>query len=273
VDVEVVPGRLPTGSGRSAEVVARFLDRAGMPASQGLPTLEASEGTLVPLEATADGAYRWSFTPRASFRERDVTFVARSEVLDVEGRADLEVRSAPVRWFVGVDAGVHTNLAAWTSSAFQIESGGRIRLRPDEREDTLARNRVFLVGGVGWFGSTERFDLAEGGEGAVRMDVVPAALQIQLRQEMPTYAAFVGAGLQAAPWVGSYRIGGGETLVRGFGVLPPGVVGHAGLAVRVVGGELTLQLRASSLRSVGTPTSVSGWIGGLSMAVGYRVLQ
>ena len=273
VEVEVVPGRLATGTGKSAEVVARFLDRAGMPASQGLPTLEASEGTLVPLDATADGAYRWAFTPRGSFRERDVTFIARSEVLDVEGRTELEVRSAPVRWFVGLDAGVHTNLAAWTSSAFQLESGGRIRLRPDEREDTLARSRVFLVGGVGWFGSTERFPLTEGGEGAIRMDVLPTALQIQLRQEMPTYAAFVGAGLQAAPWVGSYRIDDGAPLVRGVGMLPPGVVGHAGVAVRVVGGELTLQLRASSLRSVGTPTSVSGWIGGLSMAVGYRVLQ
>lgn len=273
VDVEVLPGSLSTGIGRSAEIVAKFLDRAGMPASQGLPTLEASEGTLVPLEATADGAYRWSFTPRASFRERDITFVARSEVLDVEGRTTLPVRSAPVRWFVGVDAGLHTNLAAWTSTAIHLESGGRIRLRPDEREETLSRSRVFLVGGLGWYGSVERFPLEEGGEAGVRMDVFPAALQIQLRQEMPTYAAFLGAGLQAAPWVGVYRIDDGAALVRGAGVLPPGVVGHAGLAVRVVGGELTLQLRASSLRSVGTAASVSGWVGGLDVAVGYRVLQ
>jgi hypothetical protein len=270
-ELSVSPAVLRPGRSAEAEVRARFLDRAGKVATDGLPTLRVSAGRLEPLPPDADGTLRWSLTPPGGFASRQIDVEAINDVLDVEATARLDVRPAPVDAFLGVDGGIHSNFGALTAGGLWIEGGGRVRLRRDEDEATLLPSRVFVVADVGWYGSRERLAEGDASSGSVRMDVVPIGVRAQLRQEYPTGAFWIGLGGVVAPWWGSAEVGG-EAVARRAGVLRPGLSVEAGAGVRVLGGEVFVQLRGSTLTSQGTPASFTGAVGGLSGGLGYRLL-
>jgi hypothetical protein len=270
-ELSVTPAVLRPGRAAGAEVRARFLDRAGKIATDGLPTLRVSAGRLEPLPPDADGTLRWTLAPPAGFAARQIEIEAINDVLDVEATARLDVRPAPVDAFLGVDGGIHSNFGALTAGGLWVEGGGRIRLRRDEDEATLLPSRVFLVADVGWYGARERLAEGDATSGSVRMDVVPIGVRAQLRQEYPTGAFWIGLGGVVAPWWGSAELDG-DAVARRVGVLRPGLSVEAGAGVRVLGGEVFVQLRGSTLTSQGTPASFSGAVGGLSGGVGYRLL-
>jgi hypothetical protein len=283
VPVRVDPGRVATveitldppvvyaGPRAKAEVTARFLDRAGNLATSALPTLSTSEGTLSAIPVTPDGASRWQLTPKPGFRERKITILARSDVLDVEESAELVVRPRPVKATLGVGGGLHTNFGDLLSPTLSLDASGRIRVRSSGGLSRPSHTRLFMFGSASWYQVHEERSTGLDVVGDLRMYVLPISGGFAIRQEYPAQAFWVGLGGQVIPYWG--RLNYDEQLwARGGGVLPPALTGVLGYGVRVPGGEVVAELRGSSATSPGGATSFSGFVGGLSATIGYRVI-
>ncbi len=266
-DSQVVPG-----ARRGVPIVARFLDRNGLPAADPRPTLEAPEGVVTGPEVQEDGAIAWTWRPSPGLRPRQVTLVARSEALDLEDEVRVRVAPAPLRRWIGVGAALHSNLGRLTVPRVDLEATWRIALTPAGRSRAGRGGTPGLEvgGGVSWYGRTLASDGLEVPDDTVRMDLIPVTARVAFRQSWPLHAVWVGAGLVVAPWVGVARVDG-EVVSQGGGVLSPGVEGTVGYGVRVPGGEIGVHLRASSLFSPGTPESFSGWLGGIAVGATWRV--
>ena len=88
---------------------------------------------------------------------------------------------------------------------------------------------------------------------------------------MKNHGLWFGLGLVVAPYRGEVRFGEQLSDVA-WGVLPPGVAIIGGYGLRVPGGEITVELRGSTLFSPGAVFPYRGSVGGLAALLGYRVV-
>lgn len=283
VVVQLDPGRVAqidvslgarkvTPSSRGVEVVARFLDRTGLPARDPAPTLEADEGTVSAPLVREDGAVAWTWRPGPGLRPRDVVLRAGSDALDLHEEVRLRVAPALVWRVVGVSASMHTNFGRLLAPAVHLDGEWRVRLGASSSREPDARGVPGLMvrAGVGWYGAASAVDVVSESDAALRMDLVPITVAALFRQEYPLQAFWLGLGLAVAPWFGSARAGD-VLLDRRAGVLSPGLAAVAGYGLRVPGGEIGLEARLSTLSSPGTAASFRGFVGGLAIGASYRV--
>ncbi len=270
VDLQVVPRLLRPGPRAEALVRAQLLDREGLLARAEMPTMSTSEGVLAPLGQAEDGAWEWRYLPPPGFRARSVEIVARNDVLDVEERAEVNIRPAPMRRWLGVGAGMQTNFGRIVSPYVSAEGEWRIRLSPREDEERAGPTRFVGRLGVGWYGAQATTVAVPTVEGTVRMDLLPIQALLGVRVEYPVQSAWFEVGGVVAPFIGSASYGG-VIVTRRVGVLPPGFVVAAGYGVRVPGGEVAVELRGTVLTSPGSDISFEGQVGGLSATLAYRV--
>lgn len=281
VPVQVDPGRvaevaLDVGDGMArpgqragVSVLARFLDRNGLPARDPRPTLEAEEGTVGPAEVLSDGTVAWTWRPGPGLRPRDVRLVARSEALDLEDEVRVRVAPREIRRFVGLGFGVHSNFGRVTSPRAKLELGWMLPLGGG-RGAGRGEPGLEIGGAVGWYGVSSAVDVLGEDDGLLRMNIIPVTLQLAYRHTWPLHAVWFGGGLVLAPWTGSSRVGGVLT-ARDAGLFTPGVAGRLGYGTRVPGGELGFEVGVSSLTSPGGPASLRGWVGGVAAGLTYRI--
>jgi hypothetical protein len=269
VELDVQPRELQPGRGQTATVRARFVDRTGLLAVTAAPKVSTDEGELRPLEPDADGTMRWELVPRPGFRTRTITVTARSEVLDVEATAAVQLRSPAANGSVGVSAGLQSNFGPLLSPHLSFLGDFRIKFGRENGEP-LGPSRFFVRGSLAWYAASGT-TTAGAFEAGKRTNLLPLSVVLMLRQEYPAQAFWIGLGGQIVPYWGSTSFDG-EIVGRGGGLLPPALVAVLGYGVRVPGGEFVLDVTGSSLTSPGDTYAVSGFVGGVAISLGYRLV-
>lgn len=269
VELSATPAQLKPGRGETSIVTARFVDRTGHLADAAAPEVTSSEGELRPLEADVDGTMRWELVPRPSFRTRTIEIRARSEALDVEESVGVELRSPAANAIVGVSAGVQSNFAALLSPRLELSGDFRVRFGRQDGQP-LGPSRFFVRSAVAWYSAAGSAG-GDGIEGRKQTSFFPISVVLMLRQEYPAHAFWVGLGGQLVPYWGATSFDG-VVVDRGGGVLPPALVLAAGYGLRVPGGEVVLEVQGSTLSSPGDRRAVAGFVGGVAVGLGYRLV-
>ncbi len=271
VDIVLQPSELEPGPRARSTVEVRFLDRNGVAVEEPEPSVETSEGTLLPLSTAADGTLRWRLVAPPGFKERDIEVTARSETLDVSSASRLRLRAIPPRWILGFSAGLQSNFRRISTPRIAVDLEYRIVV--GDREEVRrpsGPSRFMLRAGLGWYGF-ERGPKGATDGATIRMDLLPFSVAFQLRQEFPTQAFWFAVGGEVVPYRG-VALFEGQIIRQDWRVLSPAIVGIAGYGLRVPGGEVALELRASTLTSAGSEISLQGPLGGLSALLSYRLL-
>ena len=188
----------------------------------------------------------------------------------MEDEAVVRVRPRPFWRYVGVGAGVHSNFGRLNTPRFAVELGWRVRTTPREVEPPPERPQLFLRTGIGWYGRSLEEEASFGGQAAVRMDLLPVSVGLQVRRAWSVMALWGGLGGEIVPYVGGASLEG-QLVRRQVGILAPALTASVGWGVRVPGGELALEARASTLTSPGTDVSFQGYVGGLAIQASYRI--
>lgn len=274
VDLRAVPSVVTDGRDPT-EVELRFFDRTGTPVEEADPEIAASVGRLVEEAGGPVGVRRWRWIPPGYLRRHEAVIRARSDVLDVEDTVRVVARPREIRGVLGLGGGLQTNLGAQLGPRLDLYTAWVVPLRssgaaPVDDPDPASRTRLMIRGGVAAWPVVGRIATGFGVEGRVGGWVVPVHVGLSVRHAWPAHGLWAGVAGQLAPYWGEVRFDD-VVVQRGVGVLPPGLQATFGYGVRVPGGELGLELSASTLSNPSVEVLPRGYVGGLGGALVYRV--
>ncbi len=258
--LEIDPPVLYTGGAAFAKLRVTVRDRAGNPVPDAALKLEASEGSIGPLRAATEGGQIADYTPPPGDKRRDVVITARHEGAATTARLLLEPR--PVQRAVGLAFGVTTNFGVITAPFFAIDLDWRL---------PWLGGALMLRAGVGTYGDRTTVATGLGDDAQLSMVWVPMTLGLLGRRDMGGRALWLGIAGVVAPYRVEARIGA-DVAARGVSVLPPGLSVIGGLGQRLGGGEVMLEIRATTLTSPGGALTYQGPVGGLAAVLGYRLI-
>jgi len=245
-----------------AYVTAELRDRAGELVTGESLDLSVSEGRVVNLQEESEGVYVWEYHPEPGVRTREVEIKVSSSTLAQSTSTTLTVAPPPVERAVGVSIGAISNFGAILSPHVSIDNDVRLR---------VGRTSVMIRTGLAWYQDFTEVTTGLGEQAELRMFLVPVTVGGLLRHDVKNHGLWFGLGLVVAPYRGEVRFGEQLSDVA-WGVLPPGVAIIGGYGLRVPGGEITVELRGSTLFSPGAVFPYRGSVGGLAALLGYRVV-
>ena len=259
VYLDASPRPLPTGAGDQGTISVRLLDDAGLIVADEVPRIRASAGTVGPVEAGPDGAWRASYLPPEGVNSGIVQITAESG--GAAGSTDLELVPRPVRGSVGIVGGWTTNLGSLSSPTFGLVTDYRV-----PRGNRAAGPRL----GVHVY-ELENVVTSDLGDVVVRATVIPIDIGVMLERRGPRRVLSVGAAGVVAPFrlQVDYE---GITGVQGTGVFAPGVQIFGSGALRLGGAELVLEGRYLLLTAPAGAVRYQGSVGGATLSLGYRLL-
>lgn len=259
--IDAAPRPLPTGSGQTADVVVRMHDAAGNLVSDEPVRIEATEGSVGPPEARADGAIVARYTPPAGLVARTVRLTASTSA--GAASTDLELVPRPVRGSLAVGLGWLSDLGQVSTPTIQAAWTTRVPGLPEAVQARLA------VGG--WSSDAVVRDPLADADIAVRTSMVPIEVGVAGVQRAGRQSLEAGIGAVVAP----YRLAvdyGDERGLEGFALSSPGLALHVGAGWRLGGSEIFAEGRYYLFTASSPHVSFDGALGGVSLAAGYRVL-
>ncbi len=261
IRVAVDPPLLYTGPGSQARVRVQLEDGAGRPVVDEPVELTVSFGRIGSLSDRPDGSLVADYVPTSVNSRREVEITAETESLRSTTQLVLEPRS--VRVSLGVWFGAQTNLGAVQGPTGGVDLDFRPRVR-GLGESVMLR----LAAQVGAFGGTVSAGLA--GPLEVRSILVPVSASLLLRDDRGPWALWAGGGGTAAVHQLSAVIAADR---RSGTAVVPGLTAQAGVARRLLGGEVVLTTRFLWLPATSTgEIRYTGNVGGLAAGLGYRLV-
>jgi len=256
----VDPPVLYTGGNAVARIEVSVLDRSGSPVTDAKVEVSATEGTVGPLHPTADGRYTAEYAPPPGDRRREVVITGHYESASATTQLLLEPR--PVQRAAGLSFGAITNFGAVASPYLSVDVDWRL---------PWFDHSVMLRAGIGTYGDRSMVDTNLGTQARVSMVLVPLTIGLLGRRDLGGRALWLGLAGIIAPYHLDAKIGT-DTAARGVALLPPGLSVIGGLGQRFGGGEVMLEIRASTLSSPGGALTYQGPVGGLAAVFGYRLV-
>ncbi|MEN0066276.1 MAG: hypothetical protein AAGA48_29325 [Myxococcota bacterium] len=263
VSVNVEPKVLRAGPGTMANIVVRLEDRSGRPVTDEPPTLEASEGRILPLFTRPDGTLIAQFVPSPSRQARVVQITASVEG-GVKYTTEIAIEPRGTKATVGPFVGIQTNF-------------GRLRaLQIGADVDIRARSRLLgdaLMIRIGLHGTTSRSTaiLNESIETELRSTMTSLDLAASLRDDRGPVSLWVGIGGSAAIQWSSVAFDEIQALLGRD--LVAGPMALAGLSRRTPVGELLFEARGYLIPApADQDIGYTGNLGGVTVGVGYRLV-
>ena len=262
VQIFAEPSLLYTGSGETAAIRVRLLDRAGIPVVDEAVKIDPSAGEVGPTRVLADGTLEATYEPPPGFAYGSVIVIVSGEDGTFTGDTNLELQPRPVNRSITVVGGYLSGLGEISSPYIGADFDWRLPLRTD---GVIAR---FTVGG--WRDRFEGEDLF-GNPFEAQITNLMFSPALAWRQEVGIWSAWGGVGMALVPFqlLPVFETND-STIIRGVHV--PGLTSFAGVGRRTLGGELVAELRGVGVQAANTPIEYDGQVGGLAILAGYRVL-
>jgi hypothetical protein len=259
VDVVVDPAILYTGPHALARVTVHVRDRAGAPIVTPPDEVTVTAGHIGEWTALDDGGYVADYTPPPGDQARAIDVTVRSESSSTKARITLEPR--PIDRSVMLSLGLLSNFGAIFSPYLAADLDWR---------SPLFRRKVLLRVGAGWYDTVSTVDPGVGQDAQIRTVLLPVTIGLLARGDYQGDAFWGGLGAVATPYVETARFGADAR--SGVGIYPPGLAMIGGLGRRLGPGELCLEARATAQSSPGGEVGLSGPVGGVAFALGYRLI-
>ena len=263
VFISAEPSPLYAGSGQSARVEVRLLDRTGLPVVDQTLRLHASGGALTEPDLQDDGTFVARWTPPPGLSHGKVLLSASDEQGSFSGSTSVEVAPRPLRRAATLTVGYLGGFSEIQAPWLGLDLAWRLELLDDH---VVARMTL----GV-WEDRAEVLDGSRDSTVSMRLDSFLAAPTLLYRWERGLWARWAGAGVGVAPYLLEVRYGDDAPL-RGSGVHRPGGLVAFGTGYRLLGGEVLGELRALGMGAGASEVGYDGQVGGLSAVLGYRVL-
>ena len=263
VFISAQPSPLYAGSGQSARVEVRLLDRTGLPVVDQTLRLSASGGALTEPELQDDGTFVARWTPPPGLSHGKVLLSASDEAGSFSGSTSVEVAPRPLRRAATLTVGYLSGFSEIQAPWLGLDLAWRLDLLD---EHVVAR----LTLGV-WEDRAEVVDTSRDSTVSMRLDSFLVAPTTLYRWERGLWARWAGAGVGVAPYLLEVRYGDDAPL-RGSGLHRPGGLLVFGTGYRIRNGEALLELRALGMGAGEAEVGYDGQVGGLSAVLGYRVL-
>lgn len=261
LDVDVEPAELRAGPGAIAWVVVRLEDGLGQPIVDEPITLEASEGTVGPLQPRPDGSLVAEYQPLPVAERREVEFTASTSTVHGSARLSLEPRE--VRYSLGPWVGASTNFGPRIRSIGGLDLDARLR-------NPLVGEALIVRLGVWVSAVTARVETGLGPPAELRSTLVPGSVALLLRDDRGPWSLWGGVGLAAGVQHLEARLGSETVVVGDTWIFGPELQGA--VARRAPAGEVALGLRGTWLQASDAEIGYSGNLGGVAATLGYRVV-
>ncbi len=263
VFISAEPSPLYAGSGQTARVEVRLLDRAGIPVVDQSLRLSASGGALTEPVMQDDGTFVARWTPPPGLTSGRVLLSASDERGSFSGSTSVDVAPRPLKRAAALTAGYLGGFSEIQAPYVGLDLAWRV--------DLLDEHVVVRVTLGAWEDRATVDDAARDATVSLRLDsflVAPTALY---RWEEGLWARWAGAGVAVSPYLLEARFDTDAPL-RGSGFHRPGGLVVFGTGYRLWGGEVLGELRAIGIGAGTSEVGYDGQVGGLSAVLGYRVL-
>lgn len=259
VSIETEPRTLRLDPGATARVRVRLIDGAGGVVRDERVELTSSEGALSTQVIEADGSITALFTPDASALGRSVAITATAGDNSVATTLDLVPRE--------VHGGVSVAVGYLTSLGTVASPTGVLAV-----EQRLPLPGLAVRMGVSAYGFAIGLDDDLSGETIqIRGIFFPIEAGATYTQRGPRWSLGAGIGLVLVPYGLSATYEAGRT-AGGPGLSAPGVVARGGLGYRFGQAEAFLEAGYLLYTLPDSLVGISGNAGGLTGALGYRLL-
>ena len=249
-----------TNDGQVGSITVRLEDQNRNVVAGDAVTIEASEGTVGPVQARPNGEWVATIAPPIGMRPGPIRVTATTSDGQFSASTDLAVVNRTVDWTLGARGGAILG----HGQPVPIIGGLWERKTPIKGLYTRVDVMFYQLQASG-------VDPITGGPVEMKESVYPIGAGVAFRNGEQRWPFWVGGRLVVAPY--SLRISqGGTVSTRGWGWLPPGAGLFSGSAMRLWEGEAFMELEYLFLSS---PDRTSGWsgpVGGVVGTLGYKLL-
>jgi hypothetical protein len=261
IELDISPVPLVIGSGQKAALRVRLVDASGQVVRDEPVEIKVSEGSIGPQTVGSDGTIAVDYVPTSSGLSRQVELEAKSG--NSVATVTLPLVPRTVSGGITLTGGYLTNFGAVSSPTLWATVDGKIPGLP-----SLMQWRA----GVGFWNLRSRFTSATFGEEVLsNTTFLPVELGVELVQRRGRLQLQAGLAGVVVPYFYSLSFDG-EQGPTGPAIASPGLLVHAGAALRVGNSELPVELRYLLVTASGSAVRFDGSPGGLALSLGYRFL-
>lgn len=261
IELDVSPVPLVIGSGQKASLRVRLVDASGQVVRDEPVDIQVSEGSIGPQTVDSDGTIAVDYLPSVGGLSRQVELQAWSG--NSVATATLPLVPRTVSGGITLTGGYLTNFGAVSSPTLWATVDGRIPGLPSP-----LRWRV----GLGVWNLRSQFSSSTFGEEVLSTTTFfPVELGVELVQRRGRTQLQAGLAGVVVPYLYSLSFDG-ERGPAGPAVASPGLLVHAGAALRIGNSELPVELRYLLVTASGSALRFDGSPGGLALTLGYRYL-
>jgi hypothetical protein len=263
VYIDADPAVLHTGSGDTARITIRMLDRAGKPVRDEAVTVDADRGEITALKTLSDGTIEATYAPPQGLATGKVEVRAEGPDSSFAATTSLVLRPRPVRHSVSIVTGVIAGPGPRISPLVAIDY--------ETHFPYVDRGLYVRASGAGWLARTTVPDPDRGGDVELRMELLSLSVSVMGRWEQDLWTVWAGGGPQVVPYRLEIRYPG-VTPVSGLGLHQPGLVAFAGGGRRFRAGEVFGEVRGFGVTAYTEDFGYEGQLGGVAASVGFRLI-
>ena len=249
-----------TNDGQVGMITVRLEDQNRNLVAGDAVTIDASAGTVGPVQARPNGEWVAMLAPPVGMRPGPIRVTATTSDGQFSASTDLAVVNRAADWTLGARGGAilgHGRPVPFIGGLWE-------RKTPIKGLYTRVDAMFYQLQASG-------VDPITGGPVEMKESVYPIGAGVAFRSGEQRWPFWVGGRLVVAPY--SLQISqGGTVSTRGWGWLPPGAGLFSGAGMRLWEGEAFMELEYLFLSS---PDRTSGWsgpVGGVVGTLGYKLL-
>jgi hypothetical protein len=263
VYIAAEPGLLNTGTGDTAKIQVRLLDRSGQPVRDEVVQIEADRGEIVGLKTLPDGSLEATYVPPQGLATGKVEIRAHGTDGSFAATTSLMLRPRPVRHSLSVVAGALAGPGPRLSPLVALDY--------ETHFPQVERGLYVRLSAAGWLQRTTIPDEDRDGDIELRMETLSLSASVLGRWERQLWTVWVGGGPQIVPYRLEIRYPE-VTAVSGFGLHQPGLVAFVGGGYRFRAGEIFGELRGLGVTGYAEDFGYEGQVGGVAVAAGFRLI-
>ena len=261
IGISANPTVLHGGTGETAQITLRLLDRAGNVLSGNELELEATSGSIEIVGQNGSGEYIATYIPDREMLLGEVDITASTEGFSTSFGIRIVPRPQNSTLAVGV---------GWMFAG-DPATGRVLALDFDQRLELLGGATIFRASYLNWTVNSDLFDSVRDRNLGVEVQVHQLSANLLLLRESSLVSTWFGGGLTLAPYRQRLEFEG-EVAITGWGISQIGVAGVAGVGKRAYGGQIYLEGRWAGLRDGGGSVGYGGSIGGVAALAGFRLI-
>ncbi len=263
VYISADPSLLYTGSGDTAQVTVRLLDREGSPVVDEEVVVQADRGVVSALEVLPDGSLEATYSPPTGLSRGPVELVAQGPGGAFAAATSLTLQPRPMDRSLSAVSGVLAGPGPRVSPFVGVDF--------ETRFPFVARGLLIRASAAGWVARTTVEDSDREADVELHMELVSLSVAVFGRWERDLWTLWAGGGAQVVPYHVEIRYAE-VAPVAGFGLHQPGLVAFVGGGRRFRAGEVFAELRGLGVSAYTEDFGYEGQLGGVALLAGYRLI-